>query len=46
MEGMILLGGLVLLFVLLGLTLDEVTGPARLAVGTAIVFMTGWYLLF
>lgn len=46
MEGIILLGGLVLLFVLLGLTIDDFSGPVRLMIGAAVVFMTGWYLIF
>jgi hypothetical protein len=46
MQGLILLAALLLLFVVLGLTVEEVTGPVRLFMATAIVIVTGWYLIF
>lgn len=46
MEGLILMTALLLLFVVLGLTVKEVTGPVRLLMAAAIVIGTGWYLIF
>ncbi|MGD0766417.1 MAG: hypothetical protein ABR978_08980 [Dehalococcoidia bacterium] len=46
MQGLILLAALLLLFVVLGLTIEKVTGPVRLLMATAIVIVTGLYLIF
>jgi len=45
-QGLILLTALLLLFVVLGLTVKEVTGPVRLLMVAAIVIGSGWYLMF
>jgi hypothetical protein len=46
MQGLVLLAALLLVFVVLGLTVEKVTGPVRLLMATAIVIVTGWYLVF
>jgi hypothetical protein len=46
MQGLILVLGLVFLFLLVGLNVDEETSPVRLLMLGAIVVMSGWYLLF
>ena len=46
MQGLVLLMSLLLLFVVLGLTSKEITGPVRLLMTAAIVLVTGWYLIF
>jgi hypothetical protein len=46
MQGLVLLMSLLLLFVVLGLTSKEITGPVRLLMTAAIVIVSGWFLLF
>ncbi|MGD0114746.1 MAG: hypothetical protein ABSC13_01910 [Dehalococcoidia bacterium] len=46
MQGLALLILLLLLFVVLGLRVKEVSGPVRLVVAMMAVAITGWYLLF
>ncbi len=46
MQGLILLVALLLLFIVLGLIVEDVTGPVRLLMAAAIVAVTGWYLIF
>ena len=46
MQGMILLAALLMLFITLGLIVEEVTTPMRILMTVAIVFVTGWYLVF
>ena len=43
---MILMAALLFLFVVLGLTVEKVTGPVRLLMAAAILIGTGWYLVF
>jgi hypothetical protein len=46
MQGMILLAALLMLFITLGLIVEEVTTPMRILMTVAIVVVTGWYLVF
>jgi hypothetical protein len=46
MESIMLLGFLVALFVLLGLTIEELTNGVRVLMAGAVLLVTGWYLIF
>ncbi len=46
MQGLVLLVLVLVLFVVLGLRVKDVSGPVRMVIATVAVVITGWYLLF